>query len=101
MTINISWSAETTRRVSENYTLFFDEHNVVVATMPYFVYEQNTSDSNIICRSFVTAVNGAGESDPSDNVTIPSLPDIGSAQPLSCTNCGNLVATSWPMYRLR
>ena len=25
----------------------------------------------------MTAVNGAGESDPSNNVTIPSLPDIG------------------------
>ena len=44
---------------------------------PHFVYEQNTSDSNIVCRAFIIAVKGAGESDPSDNVTIPSLPDIG------------------------
>ena len=27
--------------------------------------------------AYVKAVNGAGESDPSNNVSIPSLPDIG------------------------
>ena len=74
--INISWADETVRGVNQNYTIFFDDHTVVT-TVPYFVYEQNTSDYNIVCRAFVIAVNGAGESDPSDNVTIPSLPDIG------------------------
>ena len=28
-------------------------------------------------KAFIITVNGAGESDPSDSVTIPSLPDIG------------------------
>ena len=73
----MTWTAETVRGVIQNYTIVFDDH-VVVSLVPYFVYEQNTSDSNITCRAFIIAVNGAGESDPSDNVTIPSLPDIGS-----------------------
>ena len=62
--------------VDQNYTIFFDSQ-MAESIQPFYVYNQNISDSKIRCSAFVTAVNGAGESDPSNNVTIPSLPDIG------------------------
>ena len=62
--------------VDQNYTIFFDSQ-MVKSTQPFYIYKQNISDSKIRCSVYVTAVNGAGESDPSNNVTIPSLPDIG------------------------
>ena len=59
--INISWVAETIDGVSQNYTIVFDDHNImVVNVVPYFVYEQNTTDSSITCIGFIIAVNGAG-----------------------------------------
>ena len=44
-------------------------------TQRYYIYQQNTS--YIKCSAYIIAVNGAGESDPSNNVSIPLLPDIG------------------------
>ena len=77
--VNISWTATPVMGVDQNYTVFFDSEiaDTVKAQFNYYIYEQNTADSKIRCSSYVTAVNGAGESDPSNNVTIPSLPDIG------------------------
>ena len=62
--------------VDQNYTTNFELYEVEESTQLY-IYRQNTSDSEIVCSAYVTAVNGAGESDPSNSVTIPSLPDIG------------------------
>ena len=50
--------------------------HVAKTTQLFYIYHQNRSDSILDCFTYVTAVNGAGESDPSNNVTIPSLPDI-------------------------
>ena len=74
--INISWTATPAMVVDQNYTIYFDSQAIGI-TERYYIYNQNTSDSKIVCSVYVTAVNGAGESDPSNNVTIPSLPDIG------------------------
>ena len=54
-------------------TIVFDMHTFET-TQLYFAYQHNTSD--IKCSVYIIAVNGAGESDPSTNVSIPSLPDI-------------------------
>ena len=59
--------------VDQNYTIIFDTY-MVETTHLYYIYQQNTSD--VSCSAFIKAMNGAGESDPSNNVTIPSLPDI-------------------------
>ena len=75
--VNISWTATTVMGVDQNYTIYFDARLVVNTSQLCYTYRQNTSDSKIRCSTYVTAVNGAGESDPSNNVTIPSLPDIG------------------------
>ena len=60
--------------VDQNYTIVFDTYSFET-TQFYYVYQQNASD--IKCSAYIIAVNGAGESDPSNNVSIPSLPDIG------------------------
>ena len=74
--VNISWTATTTRGVDQNYIINLGALTVET-TKFYYTYHQNTSDSEVICFTFITVVNGAGESDPSNNVTIPSLPDSG------------------------
>ena len=63
--------------VDQNYTTNFELYEVEETAQNYYLFRQNTSDSEIVCSAYITAVNGAGESDPSNNVTIPSLPDIG------------------------
>ena len=62
--------------MEQNYTIFFETH-IAESTQHYYIFRQNTADSNITCVAFIRTVNGAGESDPSYIVTIPSLPDIG------------------------
>ena len=59
--------------VDQNYTIVLDTYTIEI-TQHYYVYH-NTSDSDIQCSVHVyfIAVNGAGESDPSDIVNIPSL----------------------------
>ena len=74
--VNISWRATPVMGVDQNYTVFFDSQANSISEHHY-IYNQNIADSKITCSAFITAVNGAGESDPSNNVTIPSLPDIG------------------------
>ena len=59
--------------VDQNYTITFDVYTVETK-QPCFFYYLNTSD--IRCSAYIKTVNGAGESDPSNIVTIPSLPDI-------------------------
>ena len=64
--------------VKQSYTITFDTYYVPEITQLYYIHHLNTS--NIRCGTFlayVKAVNGAGESNPSSNVSIPSLPDIG------------------------
>ena len=74
--VNISWTSTNEEGVEQNYTIVFDSHTAETTHL-YYIYHQNISDSYVDCSVYVTAVNGAGESDPSNNVTIPSLPDIG------------------------
>ena len=74
--VNISWTATAIPGVEQNYTIFFDTH-IVETTQHYYIFRQNTTDSNITCVAFIRTMNGAGESDPSDIINIPSLPDIG------------------------
>ena len=74
--LNISWTATTMMGVDQKYTVIFDTY-MVETTQLYYIFQQNTS--NIRCvtfLAFIKAMNGAGESDSSNNVTIPSLPDI-------------------------
>ena len=74
--MNISWNSTTEAGVEHNYTIHFESH-IAETKQLYYIYHQNISDSHVECLVFITAVNGAGKSDPSNNVTIPSLPDIG------------------------
>ena len=63
--------------VHQNYIVIFESHSNTT-TNPYILYQQ--TGFSVSCGTFlayVKAVNGAGESDPSNNVSIPSLPDIG------------------------
>ena len=75
--INISWTATSLMGVDQNYTIFFDTYVLAVTTNLHYLYLQNTTDSSINCVAFVQAVNGAGTSNPSESISIPSLPDIG------------------------
>ena len=59
--------------VTHTYIIVFDAC-VAETTKPYYVLKKNISDTK--CSAYVIAVNGAGESDPSNNVSIPLLPDI-------------------------
>ena len=60
--------------VTQTYIIVFDAC-VAETTKPYYVLQKNTSIAK--CSAYVIAVNGAGESYPSKNVSIPSLPDVG------------------------
>ena len=78
--INISWIATTMTGVNQSYVIVFDNHIIIKTTHLYHIFhpEITSADSTANCGlAFVKAVNGAGESDPSNNVSIPSLPDIG------------------------
>ena len=75
--VNISWTAVTMMGVNQTYivTLARDKFET---TQFYHIYKLSTFAKG--CSMFlaiVKAMNGAGESDPSNIVTIPSLPDIG------------------------
>ena len=79
--INISWTATTMTGVNQSYTIVFDGH-IIKTTYLYHIFHQEITPADAIVNcglylAFVKAVNGAGESDPSNNVSIPSLPDIG------------------------
>ena len=83
MQINITWTAANIFGVDHNYTIQFDTHRAKTTqlqTTPYYMMQLENINFASHCGEFlayVTAVNGAGESDPSNNVTIPSQPDIG------------------------
>ena len=65
-----------TTGVDQTFIIVFDTLNFIVETTQlYYIYQQNSSDAKY--SVYVKTVNGAGESDPSNNVSIPSLPDIG------------------------
>ena len=77
--INISWTATTIPGVNQTYIIAF-ESNIIKTIDLFYTYEDQRIVSNVQCDIFlayVKAVNRAGESDPSNNVSIPSLPDIG------------------------
>ena len=62
--------------VEHNYTVNFGSYKVETAEL-YLIHQLSTLATQCsIFLAYVRAVNGAGESDPSNNVTIPSLPDI-------------------------
>ena len=67
--------------VNQSYVIVFDVHIIKTTYLYHIFYQEITSaDSIANCGRFlayVKVVNGAGESDPSNNVSIPSLPDIG------------------------
>ena len=75
--INISWTANTIFGVEQNYTITFNTYVAETTQLTYYVYQMNTFYIRCGTFAFIKAVNGAGESDPSNNVSIPSLPDIG------------------------
>ena len=60
-------------RVNQTYIVVLDVHTFET-TQLYYVYEANFDD--IKCSMHIIAVNGAGENDPSKNMSIPSPPDI-------------------------
>ena len=63
--------------VNQTYIIVFNDYRVEVVNT--FYQKLSPADPSTNCGLFlayVIAVNGAGESDPSDNVSIPSLPDI-------------------------
>ena len=73
---NISWTRTNVLGVDQSYRIHFDTHSAET-TQLHYITELKTFASH--CGEFlvfITAVNGAGESEPSNNVTIPSLPDI-------------------------
>ena len=72
--VNISWTATTMMGVDQNFTIVLDMC-AFETTQRYYIYQHNASD--IKCSVYIIAVNRAGKSDPSNNVSIPSLPDIG------------------------
>ena len=79
--INISWTATTMTGVNQSYIIVFDTH-IIKTTYLYHIFHQEITSADSIANcglylAYVKAVNGAGESDPSNNVSIPSLPDIG------------------------
>ena len=79
--INISWTATTMTEVNQSYIIVFDTH-IIKTTYCYHIFYQEITSADSIANcglylAYVKAVNGAGESDPSNNVSIPSLPDIG------------------------
>ena len=79
--INISWTATTMTGVNQSYIIVFDAH-IIKTTFFYHIFHQKISSADSLANcglylAYVKAVNGAGESDPSTNVSIPSLPDIG------------------------
>ena len=75
--VNISWAAvdNYVAGVDQNYTIVFDSYEVRTSNH-YCIHHLNVSTRCGVFLAYVKAVNGAGESDPSNNVTIPSLPDI-------------------------
>ena len=78
---NLSWTATTMTGVNQNYIIVFDAHIIKTIYRYHIFHQEITSvDSLANCGLFlayVKAVSEAGESDPSNNVSIPSLPDIG------------------------
>ena len=81
--INISWTATTMTGVNQSYIIVFDAHVIETTHLTTsFIKKSHQQILFIIANcdlylAYVKAVNGAGESDPSTNVSIPSLPDIG------------------------
>ena len=69
--------------VNQSYVIVFDTYIIKTTYLYHIFYQEITSaDSIVNCSLYfklavVKAVNRAGESDPSNNVSIPSLPDIG------------------------
>ena len=74
--LNISWTATTATGVNQTYIIIFMDFTNQTASTYYTITSVALSTSCGLFLAYVKAVNGAGESDPSDNVSIPSLPDI-------------------------
>ena len=68
--------------VNQTFIIVFADFTIQTACTYHTFYQELTSadpQSSTGCGLFlayVVAVNGAGESDPSNNVSIPSLPDM-------------------------
>ena len=78
--INISWTATTMMGVNQSYIIVFNGAYMIKTTELYYTCQDQQITPYVKCGTFlafVKAVNEAGESDPSNNVSIPSLPDVG------------------------
>ena len=73
---NITWIAHPVMGVDQNYTIVFESHYAESREPYYVIHNLHLATTCGVFLAYVQAVNGAGESDPSNNVTIPSLPDI-------------------------
>ena len=79
--INISWTATMVTGVNQSYVIVLDTLIIKTTYVYHILHQEITSADTVVnCGRFlayVKTVNGAGESDPSNNVSVPSLPDIG------------------------
>ena len=72
----MSWTATPVVGIHQNYTIIFESHRAETSDLYYILKLSGFTNKCGIFLAYVIAVNGAGESDPSNNVTIPSLPNI-------------------------
>ena len=72
----MSWTATTVVGIHQNYTIIFESHRAETSDLHYILKLSGFANKCGIFLAYITAVNGAGESDLSNNVTIPSLPDV-------------------------
>ena len=79
--LNISWTVTFVIGVEQNYTTVFDTYMINTSQLYYALHLSTLADSCDTFLANVKAVNEAGESDPINNVSIPSLPDIGQVTP--------------------
>ena len=83
--LNISWTVTFVMGVEQNYTIVFGTHMINTSQLYYALHLStfNLADSCDTFLAYVKAVNEAGESDPSNNVSIPSPP--GSIGPVTAS----------------
>ena len=83
--VNISWNSSKLMGVKQNYSIIIkdvalsEDVTITETVHPHYIFSGEMFA--VMCDMFVVsvkAVNGAGVSDPSNNVTfvLPSLPDI-------------------------
>ena len=74
--LNISWTPAIMTGVNQTYIIAFKNFTNQTASTYYTITLADLPTSCGLFLAYVKAVNGSGESDPSNNVSIPSLLDI-------------------------